>query len=134
MPNNKIQFKRFCGTNTSWESRVSSSKWNDSVVFGRIWNTQNKKWECKIYAGHVEDSSANITFLYDIPSVQELKEIENLIHINTDTSSFDNQTFIEAIQRVIDNYVNLDEINNRLVLHDTSINIINDSISWQTEN
>ena len=109
---NTVDFKHFVGSSNKWDQKINSGAWDNAMVFGKIWNGAN--WDYKIYAGSVKDGSSNITFLYDIPTGQELKEIENLIHINTDTSTFDNQTFIEAIQHVIGNYINLDEISNHI--------------------
>lgn len=128
---NTVDFKHFVGSSSKWDQKINSSAWDNAMVFGKIWN--GTIWNYKIYAGRVKDGSSNITFLYDIPTGQELKEIENLIHINADTSTFDNQTFIEAIQHVIGNYINLDEITNHIDQLDTSINAINNSISWQIE-
>ena len=75
---NKIQFKHFLGNLNTWESKVSSNKWVNSIVFGKIWDSS--VWIYKIYAGDISVNNINVKYVYDIPSKEQITNIENTLN------------------------------------------------------
>lgn len=98
---NKIKFSHFCGTESKWTDNINSNKWDNTLVFGKIW-TDTSGWVYKIYAGKVYvESSEPISYLYDVADANKLEQLK---------------------QDVIQQRLSINEIIRRLNNIDTSIN------------
>jgi len=149
MANRLISFKHFFGSNAKWANNISSNKWANDVVFGKIWNEDH--WEYKIYAGQAlvpdEGEDTSINYIYDIPSKEQLEsidasiiklqesvnEINDLINIDADSSRFTNSSFIYAIEQIVnDSLVGVDasikELTNLVLGISETIDILDASI------
>lgn len=120
---NSVLFNRFCGTIDKWQQNINQHKWDNSIVFGYVWNSS--VWEYKIYAGNVYSPATDTTinFIYDVPSKElmstirsSINNIENLINI--DGSTFTNTEFIEAVKNVTNNRINIIENSIQWVITD----------------
>ena len=74
---NKIQFSHFCGTEAKWNDNISSNKWDNMLVFGKIWTLDNV-WVYRIFAGKVyindkelKSDVYGITDYIDYPGIAE---------------------------------------------------------------
>lgn len=105
---NKIKFSHFCGTKSKWVDNINSTKWDNTLVFGKIWDNTSG-WSYMIYAGKVYVENADpLTYIYNVADANKLEEL---------------------YQIVIGQGLNIDEIINRLNTIDVSIGNINTSIN-----
>lgn len=139
---NRIQFKHFLGSFTKWKQNIAQKKWYNALVFGKVWMNEDETptWAYKIYAGNVSVDSSTIDYIYEVPTKQQIdnieqsiKDIQNLINIDNDSSRFTNQNFVNAIQYVVDDVihdisVNIDNILDHLQVIDSSIHNIDSSV------
>ena len=107
MSNNKIKFKHFCGTLDRWNSK--KSEWSDAIVFGRIHT--GGKCLYKIYAGAIQGEDPNL-YEYSFITAEGfaeyeeiLKDVENKLHTDIDSSTgdvvFDDEDFRKALKNTI---------------------------------
>lgn len=124
---NKVQFKHFYGKKATWNNNLESEKWISSIVFGKIWNDESKKWEYKICAG--KDDTHDKYYVYEIASLAEIKELEEkiknistLVDIDDESGSFTSSKFRDALENYIADSQTIANIND-------AITDINDAIS-----
>ena len=104
---NKIQFSHFCGTEAKWNDNISNNKWDNMLVFGKIWTLDNV-WVYRIFAGKVYiDDEESIDYLYNVADADQLQDVYN---------------------QVVSQGLDISEILNRLNILDTSVGLINASI------
>lgn len=104
---NKIQFSHFCGTEAKWNDNISSNKWDNMLVFGKIWASTGG-WVYKIFAGKVYiNNEESIDYLYNVADADQLQEVYN---------------------QVVSQGLDISDIINRLNTLDTSVGLLNTSV------
>lgn len=117
---NQVKFKHFVGTISAWQSKLESDDWKDSIVFAKVWENISKdpfaedKSVCtyKICAGKSSKDLDGKYFVYEFPSFEDLKELEDhiksisdMIAIDEETGTFSSETFVEALNKSIEDYL-----------------------------
>ena len=74
-----VKFVHYCGTNTNWNRNKDTSKWNNSIVFGKI--RENRTWQYKIFAGnvYVPQLNSSIDYEYNIADASEFQTLQSQV-------------------------------------------------------
>ena len=131
---------RFRGTLERWDEKKRNGNWDNTVVFGKIYDNTQICQKYKVYAGKVTTSMGVIEdFEYDIPDPSALESLIRRVddiaqRINIDEfGKFTDANFIDAVKYVIHDELNerLDTIDASIDRLDSSVNIIEYAIGWK---